>query len=118
MASSVPFTQLIQTVRTQADALLDRARSETADQIAQFSGRAASWADQAGAAAAEVSEETAATVGSAGRSAAETAAGTADRYARRTGDCLARVTGRSAHSLSEFLLRVGDALTEPRPPRD
>lgn len=105
---------LFQTVRTQTSALLERSQNEAAEQIAQFSGRAASWADQAGAAIGEVSEETAATVGSVGHSAADIA----ERYALRAGALLAQEAGRWAHGLSELALRAGENLTEDRPPRD
>jgi ubiquinone biosynthesis protein UbiJ len=118
MTSPAPLSQLVNTVRTQASALLGRARSETADQIAQLSGRAASWADQAGEAVGEASEEAAASVSSAGRSAADTAAESAERYVQLAGDRLARATGRATHSLGELALRLGEAITDSRSSRD
>jgi methyl-accepting chemotaxis protein len=117
MSRTAPFTQLIRTVRTESGTLLDRAIGEAAEQIAQFSGRAASWADQAGEAVAEVGEEAATTAATASRSAADSAAETAEWYAGHAGGRLTRAAGRCAGSLSDFVLRIGDAVSDPREPR-
>lgn len=118
MPSSAPFTQLIRTVRTESGTLLDRAIAEAGEQIAQFSGRAASWADQAGEAVAEVGDEAATTAATASRSAAENAAETAERYAGQAGSRLAWAAGRCAESLSEIVLRIGDAVSSPEDQRN
>jgi hypothetical protein len=118
MPDTAPFAQLTDTVRTQASALLSRARSDASDQVAQLSGRAASWADQAGIAVAAVSEEAAAAAGEASRGAADTAARTAERYATLASDRVTRVAGRVTHGIGELFLRAGEALTDPRRSRD
>lgn len=113
MPVTEPFRQLVQTIRTQAGTLLERSQNETSEQIAQFSGRAASWAEQAGVAIGQISEEAAAALGSLGHGAADRA----ERYAQQAGERLAQGAGRAAHGLSELALRAGENLTET-PPRD
>jgi hypothetical protein len=117
MPSSTSFTQLIREVHTESVALLDRTLGDAADALAHFSGRAASWADQAGLAVAEAGEEAAATAATASRSAADTAADTAERYASHAGSRLTKAAARCAENLSEFVLRIGDAVSEPSEPQ-
>jgi hypothetical protein len=114
MPGSAPFTQLIHTVRSQTNTLLERARDEAAEGIAQFSGRAAAWADQAGAAVADLTDEATGTATTASRSAADAA----ERYAGQAGDRLTRMTSRWADGLGERVLRIGDSLSHRRRSRD
>ncbi|TNC25742.1 hypothetical protein [Amycolatopsis alkalitolerans] len=88
MPDSAPFTGLLRAVRTQTTTLLGLAREQADDQVAQLSGKAANWADQAGATVAD------------------------------SLDGAAAAASRWAGELSERLVRAGETLSDRRGSRD
>jgi uncharacterized protein YjbJ (UPF0337 family) len=104
-----PLAALIGSTTARAGVLLDRFRTEAADQVAQLTGRTAGLADEAGDAVGAL---------------AETAAGAATRLtgeaadaAGRACDRFARSAGRWTEGLGDRMVRLGEDLTRARPPR-
>lgn len=97
------MTRSIDQLRSRAGELLDRARSETTEQVAHISGRGAGWVDEAGQALAGYAENLAEAAGARATRVAGGVAGAVDRWTTNLGD---------------RMVRLGAGLTGPRPERD
>ncbi|RRO13152.1 hypothetical protein EIL87_26315 [Saccharopolyspora rhizosphaerae] len=90
------LSKLVDTTVAQTAQFYEQVREDAGEHVARFSGRAAGWADQAGAATAEFTEDTAAKAAEASRSAAEK---------------LATATSGLAEDVGERIIQLGEKLS-------
>ncbi|MEB3370204.1 hypothetical protein [Saccharopolyspora mangrovi] len=90
------FSKLVDTTVAQTAKLYAQVREDTSEHVARVSGRAASWADQAGAATAEFTED---------------AATKAAAVSRTAADRVATATSGFAEDVGERIIRVGEKLS-------
>ncbi|WP_236795423.1 hypothetical protein [Amycolatopsis sp. GM8] len=97
------LSRLIRDLRVRAGGLAERARTETSEQLARFSGRGAAWVDEAG----DLLAERAATAGARFTEAA------AERGARLSTGVAATVD-RWSGNLANRMVHLGEELSRPR----
>lgn len=104
MPLSPTMARSIDELRARAGELFDRARGETTDQLAQFSGRSASWVDEAG------------------RSVADNAVTMTEQLTEAAGQRVERLADRLAgtvcqwtEGLGDRMVKLGEELAKPRP---
>ncbi len=102
-----PVHRSLSTLRDQAGELADRARTETADQAAQLSGRGAGWLDEASHLLAD---------GAVAVTAHLTKA--AGSGATRLADRVATGVDRWGNGLGDRIVRLGEEIARLRPRRD
>lgn len=90
------FSKLVDSTVAQTAKFYEQVREDAAEHVARFSGRAASWADQAGAATAEFTED---------------AATKAAAVSRTAADRVAHATSGLADNVGERIIRVGERLS-------
>ncbi|SFS87634.1 hypothetical protein [Saccharopolyspora flava] len=90
------FSKLVDTTVAQTAKFYEQVRQDGAEHVARFSGRAASWADQAGAATADFTED---------------AATKAAAVSRTAADKVATATSGLAENVGERIIRLGEKLT-------
>lgn len=85
------FSKLVDTTVAQTAKFYEQVREDAAENVARFSGRAADWADQAGAATAELTEDAATKAAAVSRSAADKVATASSGLAENVGERIIRV---------------------------